>query len=124
LRDVSPGTGAIVLFPREGGIFEVFHGRSPAPGRYEVAAFWAFDATGSTAGPARLTTLAARRVSRRNLGHEQVLTTFSSYGNVRSERQAELMRRMGQKGEGRAFDQTTLDRVVQALKDANARTRQ
>ena len=31
-----------------------------------------------------------------NLGHEQVLTTFSSYGQVATERQAELMRRLGQ----------------------------
>ena len=32
-----------------------------------------------------------------NLGHEQVLTTFSSYGQVGADRQAELIRRLGQK---------------------------
>ena len=31
-----------------------------------------------------------------NLGHEQVLTTFSSYGQVARERQAELIRRLAQ----------------------------
>jgi integrase len=34
-----------------------------------------------------------------NLGHEQVLTTFSSYGNVASDRQAELLRSIGQRRE-------------------------
>ena len=55
-----------------------------------------------------------------NLGHEQVLTTFSSYGTVQSERQAELIRKLGQKSEPRAFDHATIERVMQALKDANA----
>jgi integrase len=55
-----------------------------------------------------------------NLGHEQVLTTFSSYGNVRGDRQAELIRRLGQKSDVRPFDHVTLERVMQALRDANA----
>ena len=55
-----------------------------------------------------------------NLGHEQVLTTFSSYGNVGGDRQAELIRRLGQKSEAPAFDRVTIERVMQALKDANA----
>ena len=54
-----------------------------------------------------------------NLGHEQVLTTFSSYGQVGGERQAALMRRLGRKHEVGAFDHATLERVMQALKDAN-----
>jgi integrase len=55
-----------------------------------------------------------------NLGHEQVLTTFSSYGNVHGDRQAELIRRLGQKSEAPAFDRATIERVMRALKDANA----
>ena len=55
-----------------------------------------------------------------NLGHEQVLTTFSSYGNVGGDRQAQLIRRLGQKSEAPAFDRVTIERVMQALKDANA----
>ena len=34
-----------------------------------------------------------------NLGHEQVMTTFSSYGHVATDRQAELIRRLGQRRE-------------------------
>jgi hypothetical protein len=55
-----------------------------------------------------------------NLGHEQVLTTFSSYGNVCGDRQAELIRRLGQKSQPPTFDRVTIDRVMQALKGANA----
>ena len=51
-----------------------------------------------------------------NLGHEQVLTTFSSYGTVQAERQAELIRRLGEKREPHAFDQATIDRVMRAGK--------
>ena len=54
-----------------------------------------------------------------NLGHEQVLTTFSSYGTVQAERQAELIRRLGEKREPYAFDQATIERVMRALRDAN-----
>jgi integrase len=35
-----------------------------------------------------------------NLGHEQVLTTFNSYGKVSTHRQGELVRAVGQAGEG------------------------
>ena len=38
-----------------------------------------------------------------NLGHEQVLTTFCSYGHVRGDRQAELMRRLGPKKRSARF---------------------
>ena len=55
-----------------------------------------------------------------NLGHDQVLTTFCSYGHVRGDRQAELMRRLRPKSEAFAFDRVTIERVMQALKDANA----
>lgn len=54
-----------------------------------------------------------------NLGHEQVLTTFSSYGTVQGARQAELIRRLGQQSEVRAFDRVTIERVMRALRDAN-----
>ena len=33
-----------------------------------------------------------------NLGHEMVLTTFSSYGEVARDRQAKLIRQLGQTG--------------------------
>ena len=33
-----------------------------------------------------------------NLGHEGVLTTFTSYGTVRSDRQGEIIRRLGEQG--------------------------
>ena len=33
-----------------------------------------------------------------NLGHEQVLTTFTSYGAVRVERQGDIIRRLGEPG--------------------------
>ncbi len=38
-----------------------------------------------------------------NLGHETVLTTFSSYGEVARERQAKLMRQLGQATSERGF---------------------
>ena len=34
-----------------------------------------------------------------NLGHEQVLTTFTSYGAVRVDRQGDIIRRLGEQGE-------------------------
>jgi integrase/recombinase XerD len=52
-----------------------------------------------------------------NLGHEQVLTTFSSYGQVGAERQAELIRRLGQRQETSAPKAEMIDRMIQALQD-------
>jgi hypothetical protein len=50
-----------------------------------------------------------------NLGHEQVLTTFASYGPVAADRQAELIRRLGQRtGTPRA---EIIDRMIQVLQD-------
>ena len=50
-----------------------------------------------------------------NLGHEQVLTTFASYGEVAADRQAELIRRLGQRtGTPRA---EIIDRMIQVLQD-------
>jgi integrase len=50
-----------------------------------------------------------------NLGHEQVLTTFSSYGHVRSDRQAELICGMGQRRPTKSSDGEILQRVMQVL---------
>ena len=50
-----------------------------------------------------------------NLGHEQVLTTFSSYGQVGSDRQAELIRHLAQRRVAGAPKAEMIDRMVQAL---------
>ena len=52
-----------------------------------------------------------------NLGHEQVLTTFSSYGQVGADRQAELIRRLGQRQEAGAPKAEMIDRMIQVLQD-------
>jgi hypothetical protein len=52
-----------------------------------------------------------------NLGHEQVLTTFSSYGQVGADRQAELIRRVGQRPGTSGPKAEFIDRVVQVLQD-------
>jgi integrase len=52
-----------------------------------------------------------------NLGHEQVLTTFSSYGQVAADRQAELIRRLGQRQWTSAPKAELIDRVIQVLQD-------
>ena len=52
-----------------------------------------------------------------NLGHEQVLTTFSSYGQVAADRQAELIRRLAQRGESGTPKAEMIDRMIQLLKD-------
>ena len=52
-----------------------------------------------------------------NLGHEQVLTTFSSYGQVAADRQAELIRRLGQRQETNTPKAEMIDRMIQALQD-------
>ena len=52
-----------------------------------------------------------------NLGHEQVLTTFSSYGQVGADRQAELIRRLGQRRETSAPKAEMIDRMIQTLQE-------
>ena len=52
-----------------------------------------------------------------NLGHEQVLTTFSSYGQVGADRQAELIRRLGQRRENGAPNADLIDRMIQTLQE-------
>jgi hypothetical protein len=52
-----------------------------------------------------------------NLGHEQVLTTFSSYGQVAADRQAELIRRLGQRQGTSAPKAEMIDRMIQLLQD-------
>ncbi|WP_299475774.1 tyrosine-type recombinase/integrase [uncultured Roseibium sp.] len=55
-----------------------------------------------------------------NLGHEHVLTTFTSYGAVSSHRQAEILENLGSKdlglsGSGGAPDARTIQRVLKHL---------
>ena len=52
-----------------------------------------------------------------NLGHEGVLTTFTSYGEVASARQAEILRELGQPGPARTSVPEDLRRML--LKIAN-----
>lgn len=61
-----------------------------------------------------------------NLGHENVLTTFTSYGEVRSDRQAEILRNFcsmsgQQKVSDEAPDPATVDRVLQHLSRQHGR---
>ena len=52
-----------------------------------------------------------------NLGHEQVLTTFSSYGQVAADRQAELIRRLGQR-QGRDTPKAAMiEKLIQVLQE-------
>jgi integrase/recombinase XerD len=52
-----------------------------------------------------------------NLGHEQVLTTFSSYGQVAGDRQAELIRRIGQRKQSDAPNAEIIEQAIQLLQD-------
>jgi integrase len=52
-----------------------------------------------------------------NLGHEQVLTTFSSYGQVAADRQAELIRRLGQRHEADTPKAAMIERLIQVLNE-------
>jgi integrase/recombinase XerD len=56
-----------------------------------------------------------------NLGHEQVLTTFSSYGQVASARQAELIRRLGHTRETNLPEGEIIRQVMQLLQDGKYR---
>jgi integrase len=49
-----------------------------------------------------------------NLGHEQVLTTFTSYGAVGAHRQAELIRKMARPA---ASEQSVVDRIREMIGD-------
>jgi integrase/recombinase XerD len=51
-----------------------------------------------------------------NLGHETVLTTFSSYGGVASPRQAELLRQLGQARDPTTRNAHVLEQVLEVLK--------
>jgi len=55
-----------------------------------------------------------------NLGHEQVLTTFSSYGQVASDRQAELLRGMAQREETDAPNSEMLEQLMKLLQSRRA----
>ena len=55
-----------------------------------------------------------------NLGHEQVLTTFSSYGQVASDRQAELLRNIGRRRETGAQNPEILERLMKLLQSGSA----
>jgi len=46
-----------------------------------------------------------------------MLTTFSSYGQVGADRQAELIRRLGQRQETVAPKVEMIDRMIQMLQD-------
>jgi integrase len=52
-----------------------------------------------------------------NLGHERVLTTFSSYGQVGADRQAELIRYLAQRREAGAPKTEMIDRMIQTLQE-------
>src|SRR5262249_54647058 len=55
-----------------------------------------------------------------NLGHEQVLTTFSSYGQVASDRQAELIRGIGQRQETGDPNAEMLEQFMKFLQSRRA----
>ena len=52
-----------------------------------------------------------------NLGHEQVSTTFTSYGQVGADRQAELIRHLAQRRETGTPKKEMIDRMIQALQE-------
>lgn len=53
-----------------------------------------------------------------NLGHEGVLTTFTSYGEVARDRQAEIFKRLESKPHPDDFDQRAYNSLMKALKDS------
>jgi integrase/recombinase XerD len=58
-----------------------------------------------------------------NLGHEQVLTTFSSYGQVSRGRQAELMRGLAVRPERSAPNEGAIDQAIRLLENARHQAR-
>jgi integrase/recombinase XerD len=57
-----------------------------------------------------------------NLGHEQVLTTFSSYGEVAHHRQAELIRGLKAQADNEPLNGAVLDQMMQLLERARHRS--
>ncbi|WP_417473295.1 site-specific integrase [Luteimonas mephitis] len=53
-----------------------------------------------------------------NLGHEGVLTTFTSYGMVPRERQADILRKLESKPISESVDEVTYRTLMKALKDS------
>jgi len=53
-----------------------------------------------------------------NLGHEKVMTTFSSYGQVPDERQRDLMRGLARKPEGTAENERLVSELLRVLETA------
>ena len=58
------------------------------------------------------------RPGARNLGHEQVLTTFSSYGEVAHHRQAELIRGLDRPAHGDAPTAAAIEKALRTLQNA------
>ncbi len=56
-----------------------------------------------------------------NLGHEQVMTTFSSYGQVTDARQPDLMRGLARTPEGEAEDERLVRQLLRQLENAKRR---
>ena len=52
-----------------------------------------------------------------NLGHEGVMTTFTSYGTVSRERQAEIFHKLGSGSDSAQLDLQTFRAVIKALQD-------
>jgi integrase/recombinase XerD len=52
-----------------------------------------------------------------NLGHDQVMTTFSSYGQVGADRQAELIRQLAQRRETGTPRLAVIDRLIRTLQE-------
>jgi integrase len=53
-----------------------------------------------------------------NLGHEQVLTTFSSYGHVAADRQADLIRHIGSRPDSEETKAEAIERAIKLLQDS------
>jgi hypothetical protein len=58
-----------------------------------------------------------------NLGHEQVLTTLSSYGQVSRDRQAELMRGLAARPDRSAPNAGVIDQAIRLLEGARHQAR-
>ncbi len=56
-----------------------------------------------------------------NLGHEQVLTTFSSYGHVAAPRQADLMRALGRQPSDDARKADVVEQIMQIMEQERHR---
>ncbi len=52
-----------------------------------------------------------------NLGHETVLTTFSSYGEIARERQAELIRQLGQAKSRTTYSMDAIDALLRFVRE-------